>query len=229
MLSRVARKPIRCNLTNVSLTNPAARQRNPRGQGGQLRTEIVRAAGELLDQEGTAQAVTLRAVARRIGISAPSIYAHFADRDEILLAVVQDAFEVLTSTLVEARDGAEPDPLDRLQAVCKAYLQFALDSPQRYRVMFGGQWNAEQAAARSDKVAEAARSGLGLNAFAVLAELCGSLIEQRRSHPSDPHTTATALWVTLHGYAGLQSAAPLFPWPENFLATLEERALLLTD
>jgi AcrR family transcriptional regulator len=64
-------------------TGPAAtgpRVRNRRGQGGRLRTDIVTAAAELLDEAGTEQAVTLRAVARRIGIAAPSIYVTTAFR-----------------------------------------------------------------------------------------------------------------------------------------------------
>src|SRR5690349_10388245 len=89
-------------VTNVSTTaDPATgpRERNRRGQGARLRTDIVSAAAELLDEAGHEQAVTLRAVARRVGIAAPSIYAHFADRQAILLAVVQDAFAELTETL----------------------------------------------------------------------------------------------------------------------------------
>lgn len=66
------------------------RARNKRGEGAQLRDEIVRAATKLL-ADGTSQAVTLRAVVREAGNSAPSIYPHFADLDAIMLAVAQQA------------------------------------------------------------------------------------------------------------------------------------------
>ena len=83
------------------MSSAAGRARNPRGEGGRLRADIVAAAHALLDEAGE-DAVTLRAVARRVGISAPSIYAHFADRQAILLAVATDAFAELAASLGDA-------------------------------------------------------------------------------------------------------------------------------
>ncbi len=57
-----------------------------------MRAEIVTGAAAVLEETGSEDAVTLRAVARRVGIAAPSIYGHFDDRDQILLAVIADAF-----------------------------------------------------------------------------------------------------------------------------------------
>ncbi|MGB7449338.1 MAG: helix-turn-helix domain-containing protein, partial [Ornithinimicrobium sp.] len=71
------------------MTSTADRVKNRRGEGGRLREDILRGAAELLDQTGQEQAVTLRAVARQIGISAPSIYGHFPNRESMLLATVQ--------------------------------------------------------------------------------------------------------------------------------------------
>jgi AcrR family transcriptional regulator len=135
-----------CGLAGTT-ADPAAtghRERNRRGQGGRLRTDIVNAAAELLDEAGNEQAVTLRAVARRIGIAAPSIYAHFPDRQAILLAVVQDAFAELAEAL-RATDKESTGAVAGLRAACTAYLDFAATRPQRYRVMFGGLWNAGDA------------------------------------------------------------------------------------
>src|SRR3954463_15653040 len=95
----------------------ATRTRNRRGEGARLRDDIVAGAVALLDETGDERAVTLRAVARRVGITAPSIYRHFADQPGIMLAVVQQAFEELDAELHRARDGAD-DPLSRLFAVC---------------------------------------------------------------------------------------------------------------
>src|SRR3954462_12715273 len=118
-------------------TTPS-RSRNRRGEGARLRDEIVAAAAALLEETGTEQAVTLRAVARRVGIAAPSIYAHFADRQAILLAVVQGAFAELAEALRATQTGTdappEDDPVAQLRAACTAYLDFAATRPQRYRV-----------------------------------------------------------------------------------------------
>ena len=107
------------------------RPRNPRGQGARLRADILGAAAELLEETGDEKAVTLRAVARRVGIAAPSIYAHFPDPQAILLAIVREAFADLLAHLQAAEAGAGPDPVARLRAVCAAYLDFADTRPQR--------------------------------------------------------------------------------------------------
>ena len=59
-----------------------------RGQGNRLADDIVRGALAIIERTGSDEAVTLRAVAREVGIAAPSIYAHFADREAIIMAAV---------------------------------------------------------------------------------------------------------------------------------------------
>src|SRR4051812_43954541 len=115
-----------------------SRPRNRRGEGAKLRTDILDAAAALLDETGDEQAVTLRAVARKVGVSAPSIYRHFTDRQAILLALAQEAFAELADQLTLATG---TNPVTRLRAVCAAYLDFATTRQQRYQLMFGGLWN----------------------------------------------------------------------------------------
>src|SRR5258706_247191 len=129
--------PNRRKLMAMASSRTSARTRNPRGEGGRLRAEIVEAASELLEQSGSEAAITLRAVARQVGISAPSIYPHFADREEILNAVLSRAFEAMVARLRVAVQG-EQDPVARLRAVAPAYVAFAAEQPHRYRVLFDG-------------------------------------------------------------------------------------------
>ncbi len=192
----------------------AARERNRRGEGGRLRADILRAAAELLDETGDEQAVTLRAVARRVGIAAPSIYAHFPDRQAIMLAIVRDAFASLRDQLVAAGDAAGADPVTRLRAVCAAYLDFARTRPQRYRVMFGGLWNAATAL-QSAAVTEDEAAALGQDALGVLVASLQECVAAGRSASTDPFADTVALWVALHGLAHQSAVAPLFPWPDG--------------
>ncbi|RDG39206.1 TetR/AcrR family transcriptional regulator, partial [Streptomyces corynorhini] len=95
--------------TAASEPRRAPRSRNRRGEGGHLRADILAAATDLLDH-GDERAVTLRAVARRAGIAAPSIYPHFPGRSAIMLAVVGEAFAELSGRLgaaVDAVDGTD--------------------------------------------------------------------------------------------------------------------------
>lgn len=201
------------------------RSRNRRGEGARLREEIVSAAAELLDDGGTEKDVTLRAVARRVGISAPSIYQHFPDTASILLAVTQAAFAELHRELDAVPPGT--DPVGHLRAVCAAYLDFASRRPHRYRVMFGGVWNARDAATLRPELAPAA-AVLGAAAFDVLGAALGACAAQGSSASVDPVADATSLWVGLHGLAGLRAVAPLFPWPPRVEHDLVDRLALLT-
>lgn len=212
-------------MTAVSTTSdPAAtepRPRNRRGHGGQLRADILTAAAELLDEAGHEQAVTLRAVARRIGIAAPSIYAHFADRESILLAVVQDAFAELTAALRAATAGGtcvdsagDGGATARLRAVCKAYLDFAAARPQRYRVMFGGLWRAGDAV-DSGAVSVAEATELGQEALGFLISALDACVAAGTSASTDTVADAIALWLGLHGLAHQRAVTTAFPWPND--------------
>jgi AcrR family transcriptional regulator len=167
-------------------------------------------------------------VARRIGIAAPSIYAHFADRQTILLAVVQDAFAELAEALratedagaLHATDNAAALAEARLRAACTAYLEFAATRPQRYRVMFGGLWNGGQAVADSAAVSAADVTGLGQEALAVLITALDACVAAGVSASTDTAADAVALWLGLHGLAHQRAVIPGFPWPADITERL---------
>src|ERR1700729_2079928 len=123
---------------------PPRRQRNARGQGARLTGDIVSGALALIDRTGSDEAVTLRAVAREIGIAAPSIYAHFPDREAIVAAAVGRIFDELTAANAAGTNLAGDDPVDRLIAGCEAYVDFGLAQPARYGVLFSGRRTAAQ-------------------------------------------------------------------------------------
>lgn len=199
--------------TSISIPDrPTRARRNRRGEGALLRPRILTAAAELLDEGRNEEAVTLRAVARRAGIAAPSIYAHFADRQAILAAIVTDAFTELHQQLTEA--ATDPDPVARLYAVCTAYLDFADRRPQRYRVMFGGLWSAARAVDES-AISAAEAAALGQDALAVLAVCVQRCAEAGRSASSEPRVDAIALWLGLHGLAHQRAVASSFAWPDD--------------
>jgi AcrR family transcriptional regulator len=75
------------------------------------------------------------AVAREAGIAAPSIYRHFASRNQLIEAVVAGGFQRLDDALLDAMT-ATPDPAAALRACCAAYRRFGLDHPRHYQVLF---------------------------------------------------------------------------------------------
>ncbi|WP_328617539.1 WHG domain-containing protein [Amycolatopsis sp. NBC_00355] len=188
---------------------PRSRPRNRRGEGGRLRAEILAAATGLLDDGGDPHALTLRAIARRAGIAAPSIYAHFLDRPTLLLDVVRRAFAELAGLLRAALDEAGHDPRRRLSAVCRTYLEFGHVHPERYRAMFGGTWTP---AASSDELAD-----LGADAMRILAGCLAECVAAGHCTSTDPAADAVALWLGLHGLAHQQAVSTSFPWPGDIV------------
>ena len=93
-----------------------SRSRNRRGQGELLRQEIIEAALRMLNELGDDEALSLRAVAREVGIAATSVYIHFADRDELVFAALEQSTTNLLRDLEQAEDSAGEDPVRRLRA-----------------------------------------------------------------------------------------------------------------
>ncbi len=152
---------------------------------GDLRRALLDAA-EALMAEGTDDP-SLRAVARRAGVSHAAPYKHFADRHALKAAVAERGFAALGTAMQEAADTAGDRPL---RAIGRAYVAFALDRPARYRLMFGPEFAQGRATADLDRAARATFEAL------VAA----------RTHadaPAGERTTAVAYWSLVHGLATL--------------------------
>ena len=124
-------------LVSVSV-EPLRRRRAPRGSGEQLREEILDAATELLLETGHAKAVSIRSVAQRVGVTPPSIYLHFADKDALLDAVCARYFEKLDEEMQRVA-ADQPSTIDVLRAQGLAYVRFALKTPELYRIATMGE------------------------------------------------------------------------------------------
>src|SRR5215470_5383264 len=104
------------------------RQRNPRGQGERLRDDIIEAASRLL-ADPAAPPLTLRAVAREVGVAPTSVYLHFDDIESLVLAVIDRRFSELVRVQDEIGDA---EPCQRVRAGCLAYCEFGLAHPGHY-------------------------------------------------------------------------------------------------
>ena len=100
---------------------------------GDLRTALVREASSVLEASGTA-AISLRGLARTLGVSHAAPAHHFANRTELLAELAADGFAGLADALDDALDAA--DPSRWLEVTARAYVRFALANPERYRLMF---------------------------------------------------------------------------------------------
>jgi len=181
----------------------AGRRANPRGQGDRLRQQLLAAATECIEAHGARQ-LTLRGVARQVGITAPSVYLHFPSRDHLLAAVVQQAFAQLTeATSAAARNVA--DPAAELCARCRAYCRFALEHPHLYQVMFQEDLPLTFA---SDPASTPGRRSFDNLVSAVSRCLAAGLCPAH----DDPFRLATLIWAAEHGLVMARISRPTFPW-----------------
>lgn len=185
---------------------------------GDLPRALTDVAGELLEKDGP-EAVTLRTVARRIGVSPAAVYRHFADKNALLAAVAAEGFAQLAEAFrASLADAAGQDALARLRALGLAYLRFAGDHPRLYRLLFGLERPSAQANARLARESSEAYRLLEAAAAATLPPA---------SDAREIARAATAAWSLVHGYAMLRlegqleaMPAAIVPPPEAILASL---------
>ena len=156
-----------------------------------LRTRLIDVGVDLVTQEG-AQALTLREIARRAGVSHGAPRRYFPTHLELLSAIARRGFEELARRATAADDGdGTASPRARLTALGRAYLEFALTRRGMYELMF-----------RHDLLASG-HLGLRDTSLPLFARLV-DLVDQARPD-ADARLVAGALWANLHGVAQLWS------------------------
>lgn len=194
-------------------TATVRRRRNPRGEGHRLRADLIEATCQLLEGGTTDADLSLRAVARQLGVAATTVYLHFADREELLWAVS----ETLFTELAAAMDTAAADttnPVETLRARARAYCRYGIDHPGHYRVLFAMIPVPKTARALDDLPGGPVFEGFESAVRATLGP---------EATPDTVRTGTVLLWATLHGLVGLRASKPQFPWPP--LDTLVDSAI----
>lgn len=177
------------------------RRRAPRGAGDQLRDEILDATTELLLEAGHVKAVSIRSVAQRVGVTSPSIYLHFDDKDALLDAVCARYFERLDEQMQLAAAG-ESTSLGVLRAQGLAYVRFALATPQLYRIATMGE----------GRPGSDVDVTLDSSAFVHMRAGVQVMMDAGIYSAGDATAVALELWSAAHGVAALLIAKPYLPW-----------------
>ncbi len=166
----------------------------------ELRSRIMAAARTLLE-EGGSEAVSMRAIAERIGYSATTIYLHFEDRDALLFALLDEAFGEFRAEMATAI-AMPASARERIRAMGRAYVRFALEHPAQYRLMFVQR--PDFLLAHGPEEAGARIESLGALADLVAESPAGN------NHPARATVSADALWATVHGIAALATGVAMF-------------------
>jgi AcrR family transcriptional regulator len=162
-----------------------------------LREASVREALAVIEQSGV-EALSLREVARRLGVSHQAPYRHFPSRDHLLAEVVRRTYEGFASHL----DGRQhhDDPYDDLGSIGEAYLAYADAHPLQYRLMF--------ATPLPDPEAHPDMMRSARHAFAILEDAVKRL-PRPKTATAAPALDALYVWATVHGIASIRRSGAM--------------------
>ena len=175
----------------------------------ELRTRILDAARELFAEQGF-EAVTMRAIADRIEYSPTAIYFHFKDKQALLHELCDTDFGALAQHFQKIARIA--DPIERLRQIGRAYVAFAIDYPNHYRLMFMTPPPVGMCAADS----RIAKGNPEEDAYAFLRATCEAAIAAGRLRPEfkDADLVSQMVWAGTHGVVSLQIAKKNDDWVE---------------
>ncbi|MCU1452181.1 MAG: regulatory protein TetR [Acidimicrobiales bacterium] len=198
------------------MTPADVRRRSRRGEGDLLRAEILDATERLLVQTASSEAVSIRAVADAVGVTAPSIYRHFPDKTHLLFEVCTRSFARLADAIAEVP--VDGDPFEAMAQLAEAYVRFGLDHPEHYRIMFMDRIGL----APEQYMAEMMQED---SAFGRLVQTTEAMVATGRVRPEllvdGTLGLALQMWAAVHGITSLLITKGDAPWPplERVIAT----------
>jgi len=155
----------------------------------------------LLAETGSESAVSIRAVADRVGVSPPSIYLHFPDKEALLEAVCAEVFTALDQAM-ETAAATTTDPFEALRARGLAYVRFALGNPEHYLLVLMRRRELDIGPHNVDELAEDGAFGHLLDS--VRQCQTAGVFDPK----DDPAQLALALWAAAHGVSALLISQP---------------------
>jgi len=180
---------------------------------GKLRDALLDAAFELLDQEGV-DGVTIRAVARAIGVAHSAPANHFKTRKDLLTALAAETFEQLTSAIQKGLQQGSGDRRKKLKVFADTVIAFGLNHPNRYRLL----WRRDCLAVDDPHL---------LAQMDALYEPLIDLFERgNQKEQRSAETSGIALWSMVHGYVSLRLDGNLIPLNDEVSGEPRERAIV---
>jgi AcrR family transcriptional regulator len=186
-------------------------RRNPRGQGQILRDQLVEAATDLLATLDSPQALTLRMVARQVGVAPANVYSHFGDLNALVEHVLRLRYQELAELMGRAAERAST-PLEDLVGRCAAHLYWGTGNPGHYRVVFGGRASSDVFPSPAHEAGAELLAGVA----AALAAAATPMARQAQAAADDNPGQLRAgllLWAGLDGIVTLHNDRRNAPGP----------------
>jgi len=196
-----AAMPTKVKATRIMKPERTAPKKASNYHHGALRDALIHAAREILESQGY-EALTLRAAARRVGVSQAAPYNHFADKAALLAAIAAQGFSEFAAAMRQEMDAAV-EPQARLNAAGIAYVAFATSNPGLFKLMFGSSANQ----ASDDPELDATRT----SAYEVLREAVHSVHLSEPRHALDEPLESLRSWALVHGIATMINEGTIAP------------------
>jgi AcrR family transcriptional regulator len=161
---------------------------------GHLRSRLLTAASEIISEKGIKN-LTMRSLSSRVGVSRTAPYRHFENKDALLLAIAEEGFNELTIQYRKINHDQSLDSFSRLRNIGLAYIEFAINNPGAFRLMFGQEITEHQ---RSVKLCSDAKETFDEYLISVKA-----LQEDKHIATVDYAVLANYFWTIVHGLAVL--------------------------
>lgn len=160
---------------------------------GNLREALLAEAVTAIREQGPDK-LSLRALARAVGVSQTAPYRHFADKNELLVELAKLTFDEITATATACFD-AQTNWQSNMMAAGEAYLRYATSNPEKYRLLFGSNIERRE---QYPLLLEA-----GQRSFGVLLQLIEEGIKDGEFIDASPMLLANICWSGIHGFASL--------------------------
>jgi AcrR family transcriptional regulator len=184
---------------------------------GELRSALIAAALVMLERDGPA-AITLRGLARVLGVSPMAPYHHFDDRAALLAAVAAAGFDRLTQRKIESQAQESDAPKSSLIAGTASYVAFVIENPNLFRLMLSNEF-ADQHRYPDLRRAAAAPAGL-------LISRIGDLLAGTGQTALSPRDCAQMLWGFAHGIGTLALDGQIAPADADRIARAGARSII---
>ena len=193
------------------------REPNARGDGDQLRADLVAAASDLLLSPQGIALPSLRAVARACSVSPAAVYLHFDSQKALVEAVIQSQLHELREFITVATSG-DISARDRGEAFAGAYVRWGLEHPGAYQLLFESRDQLELEHDEHDE------------GWDLLEDAAALVTAVEQVGPDEARILASRIWVGLHGIVSLRLHKPDNPWPASIEDDVEAtlRSLLPT-
>jgi AcrR family transcriptional regulator len=186
----------------MGVTERKARQKET------LRQDILDAARQILLEEGPNH-LSMRRIARRIEYTPTTIYLYFKDKADLLFHLCEEVYGKIVE-VIEAAGAAEEDPVARLRATMRAYIEFGLAEPDRYRIAF-----MTEIAPNVDPASFLEAGSMGIAAYELVRQRVRKAIKGRADNAEEVEAVTQTLWAMAHGIISLLIAHRAFPWAER--------------